>query len=291
MDWKQIPSLAALRAFEATIRCGSFAGAARELNVTDAAIRQHVRALEAHFDAVLAERKGRNVSPTQVGVELAVGLTDGFERIQNVVERLQRAYPDRPVRLALTPAFAETWLIPRLPGFWAKHPEIQIDLAPSLKTVDLALGEHDLAIRYGRGNWPDSEKRFLVSAEYTVVASPTLGNLGPVASADELKDAVWLFEEGREEHRKWATEHGLCFDAKKNRFYPNNSLVLSAVRAGHGYSLQSRALIESDVSTGALVEVYCEQDECLGYYVLSYGTLRRDSRIFTDWLLGAATNG
>lgn len=284
MDWKQIPSLASLRAFEATARCGSFVGAARELNVTDAAIRQHVRALEAHFGSALVTRAGRGISCTKLGEELAAGLKAGFERIQTTVEETHRQRERKPVRVALTPAFAENWLIPRLPQFWSKHPDIQIDLAPSLKNADLEGGHYDLAIRYGRGDWGDAKTQFLVSADYTIVASPQLVRPEMVSEVNELRDAVWLFEDSRQEHRDWARNHGLDFEAKQNRFYPNNSLVLSAVRAGHGYSVQSHALVETDLATGALIAVLREHVAGLGYYLVSPPQSREDARIFTAWM-------
>lgn len=289
MDWKQIPSLATLRAYEATARCGSFVGAARELNVTDAAIRQHVRALERHFDVPLIKRDGRGITCTEIGEEFAVGLTNGFERIQTAVEGAYRQQQRRPVRVALTPAFAENWLIPRLPQFWADHPDIQIDLAPSLKNIDFDVGNYDLAIRYGTGHWKDVETQLLASADYTIVASPQLEQLASVSAVSDLRNAVWLFENTRQEHRNWALDHGLDFDAEHNRFYPSNSLVLSAVRAGHGYSVQSHALVESDLTVGSLIAVFREKNTELGYYLLSADPLRDDAQVFTDWLYEAGS--
>ena len=283
MDWKLIPSLSALRAFEATARCGSFVGAAAELNVTDAAIRQHVRALETHFGLALVKREGRGITCTKFGEELASGLRAGFERIQTTIEEIQDKNARKPVRVALTPAFAENWLIPRLPQFWSAHPEIQVDLAPSLKNVDMEAGNYDLAIRYGKGDWGQVKTRFLASADYTIVASSQLA-LPMVADISELRDAVWLFEGSRQEHRDWADSHGLDFDARQNRLYPNNSMVLSAVRAGHGYSVQAYALVQSDLAIGALASVFRERVSGLGYYLLSRDRPREDALIFATWM-------
>lgn len=284
MDWKNIPSLSALRAFEVTARCGSYTRAARELNVTDAALRQHIHALEAFFGTSLVERAGRGIVPTSEGAELATGLSGGFAEIQRSVERLLTTRTERPVRIALTPAFAENWLIPRLPEFWNKHPDVEIDLAPSIKPVDLGDGDFDLAIRYGHGDWPTGNPQKVASAEYTVVAAPSLSNT-PVIDVRTLKNATWLFEETRTEHRHWATTHGLEFEATQNRFYGNNTFVLSAARAGLGYSLQSNALVETDLATGALVSVFNEPDAKLGYYLLYQQKLRKAAQYFTEWIV------
>ncbi|MBL4906076.1 MAG: LysR family transcriptional regulator [Sneathiella sp.] len=284
MDWKNIPSLAALRAFEATARNGSYVRAAVELNVTEAALRQHVRALEAFFDIALMKREGRGISVTPKGSELSVGLSGGFQEIKTAVEQLRRGHREGPVRVALTLAFAENWLIRRLPEFWAENPDIEIDLAPSIKSVDLAQGNYDLAIRYGTGKWEKYESQMLTSAEYTVVVSPSLSIAKSVPMVKMLKDAIWLFEESREEHREWSSRNGIDFDAERNRFYPNNSLVLSAVRAGHGVSVQSHALVENDLSTGTLVSVFRDSKPQLGYYLLYKGGLKPSAKIFANWL-------
>ncbi|MBL4557038.1 MAG: LysR family transcriptional regulator [Rhodobacteraceae bacterium] len=80
MDWSLIPSLSALRAFEAAARRGSFSAAARELNVTHAAIAQHVRGLEAEFATTLMIRSGQGMAATDTGAALARGWPKGSAR-------------------------------------------------------------------------------------------------------------------------------------------------------------------------------------------------------------------
>ncbi|MBL4645836.1 MAG: LysR family transcriptional regulator [Hyphomicrobiales bacterium] len=286
MDWNRIPSLHALRAFEAVARHQSYVAAARELNVTDAALRQQVRKLEAFFDTALVVRSGHSITTTQAGASLAVGLSDGFEKIQNVVEDMQSRISNRPVRVALTPAFAENWLIPRLPDFWALYPDIEIDLSPSIKSVDLSRGNHDLAIRYGHGDWPEGDARMIASADYTVVAAAGLAGFEKSDDIASLTSATWLFEDGREEHRQWANSQNIDFGAHQNRSYPNNSLVISAVRAGHGISVQSWALVEKDVQTGVLVALFRQQTPKLGYYLLHHKELSQKAKSFARWLAG-----
>lgn len=279
MDWKTIPSLAALRAFEATARHATYAAAAAELNVTDAALRQHVRTLEARFGRSLVRRAGRGLALTEDGERLAGALAAGFGTIAESVDAMDRAGEARPVRIACTPAFAETWLMPRLPEFWRQHPDVQIDLAPSLRNVDLAGGAYDMAIRYGRGSWNWPKVHRLTSAAYTIVASP---NYAASMSAD-ISSATWLFEAGRTEHERWAAGRGIRFDGPGRRHYPTNSLVLSAARAGHGLSVQSWALVERDVAAGILKVIEREPDGDLAYYLLMAAESEA-AVIFGKWL-------
>jgi LysR family glycine cleavage system transcriptional activator len=96
VDWRDIPSLASLRAFDATARHGGFAGAARSLNVTHAAIAQQVRALEADLGMSLAVRQGRNVVLTEAGLQLARSLGEGFDTIAGGIAHLRETMPAGP---------------------------------------------------------------------------------------------------------------------------------------------------------------------------------------------------
>lgn len=284
MDWRKLPSLAGLRAFEAAARRKSYSAAARELNVTDAAIRQHVRGLEDFFGLSLAVRDGRGIALTADGTKLAVSVKAGFQTLLAGAEELRRDHEARPLKIALTPAFAENWLMPRLGQFWADHPDIEIELSPSLKTVDLRKGGFDLAIRYGHGNWPGYRCAFLASAEYVVVATVAFMNGRRAGSLADLQDLPWLFEVSRTEHQIWAEERGIDFHAERNRFYPTNSLVLSAARAGYGLSLQARALVEGDLDEGRLIRVFSEDPGSLGYYTVTQPHPSQRVTLFTRWL-------
>lgn len=285
MDWRQIPSLHALRAFEAVARGKSFSVAARDLNVTEAAVRQHVRGLERWFDTQLAERSGKGLALTQNGERLAKITSDSFQILASGVGALLATEEDRPVTVALTPAFAEIWLMPRLDGFWRAHPEIAINLAPSLSLADPRGDPFDLAIRYGLGNWPGLDATPLASADYVVVAKPGMVGTDAPRDLSNLKAFPWLFESSRTEHRDWAEKNGIHFDADANRHYPTNSLVIAAARAGHGVSLQARALVQTDLELGTLEELYAEDNAPLGYYLVTRDKLRPKAKAFADWLL------
>ncbi|MEM8775951.1 MAG: LysR family transcriptional regulator [Pseudomonadota bacterium] len=288
MNWRTIPSLHALRAFEAVARGKSFTVAARDLNVTEAAVRQHVRGLEQWFGTKLAERSGKGLALTKTGERLATISTDSFQTLANGIGAILSKQEDRAVTVALTPAFAEIWLMPRLDDFWSEYSDIEINLAPSLKLADMNSDQFDLAIRYGLGNWTGLEAIQLASAEYVVVAKPGLVDALTSDDLSSLKTRPWLFETSRQEHRDWTVRNGINFDANINRHYPTNSLVLAAARAGHGLSLQARALVQTDLELGSLEELYAEDNSPRGYYLVTRPRLRAKAKIFADWLLRAA---
>jgi LysR family glycine cleavage system transcriptional activator len=106
MIWDDIPSLAALRAFEYAARHRSFSAAERDFNMTHAAIGQHVRALENHISQSLMQRQGRGMSVTAEGRKLADALSDAFGLIGVAFNDLLDQSKTRPIRVALTPSLA-----------------------------------------------------------------------------------------------------------------------------------------------------------------------------------------
>ena len=289
MNWRDVPSLSALRAFEATARLSSFSAAARELNVTHAAIAQHVRALEVDLGETLVFRSGAGMALTASGQQLAGALSDGFGAIAAGVSALRVAKSDKPLRVSLTPSFAENWLMPKIAAFWAKHPDIQLALQPSMQVEDLRRGAFDLALRYGHGKWPGVEAEMLAPANFIVVATPELAEKLPDTSMAELCNLPWILETGRDEQRLWAGQVGLDLSCTSFTELPTNALVLAATRAGSGLSIQTRAVVEDDLSIGRLVCLHASEPSTLGYYLVRVPGMRSvplDS--FVRWLKSVA---
>ena len=291
MEWRDVPSLSALRAFEAMSRLGGFSAAARELNVTHAAIAQHVRGLEAELHQVLVTREGRGMALTEAGRILAAALTDGFAEISAGVAQTRSFGAEQPLKIAMTPSFAENWLMPRIGAFWTEHPKIKLAMVPGYEMVNLKRDGFDMAIRYGRGGWDGVEAEFLVGAGNVVVATPELAAKVPYGDVTALAKQQWLHEVGRAEPRAWLAEQGLEFPPAQKTEFTMNTMVLAATRAGYGFSLQGRALVEADLAAGRLVCVFEAQKSNLAYYILTRpGGVSADLKIFRDWLRASASN-
>lgn len=293
MNWREIPSLSALRAFEAAARLGSFSAAARSLNVTHAAIAQHVRALEEEFGETLMERQGRNMVPTVSGRRFAHDLEAGFSEIAAGVRTLRQARGEGPISLTTTVTFAENWLMPRIARFWAERPDIPITIAADNRVHDLRREGHDLAIRYGRGDWPGLEVTLLTPADSVIVAHPDLMARLPdsydATSPDApriLMSLPWLTDRSFGEVDSWLVAKGLDPAMLNRTELEGNNLVLAASRAGAGVSMHPRAVVERDLRLGALVVLWEETDSsALGYYILTpRGADSARVKVFLDWL-------
>ncbi|SFR53660.1 LysR family transcriptional regulator, glycine cleavage system transcriptional activator [Yoonia tamlensis] len=284
MSWRDVPSLAALRAFDAAARAGSFSQAARELNVTHAAIAQHVRAVEADLGMSLLVRQGRGVVLTENGARLADSLADGFGQIIAGVKAVRADVGSRPLSITATHNFAESWLMPRIGKFWAKHPEIALSIVPSNKLIDLRKDGYDVGIRYGDGNWPGLETTHLLAADYTVVAAPGVVDADKIAQSG----ATWFFEDTHQESQRWVRAAGLIGPTQKTVTVSTLGMALSAVRAGSGLTIAASALLSDDIRDGRLVALSQTRPAGLGYYIIHPpGVLPDRVKIFKKWLLAA----
>lgn len=290
MDWSRIPSLASLRAFEALSRHGSLSAAARELNVTHAAISQHLRKLEDHFAEPLAQREGHTMVLTATGLALAEALSAGFGQIGEAVTSILDETAARPVRITLTPTFAETWLMPRVGAFWDAHPDVELNLNPSPGLVDLRRDNYDMGIRFGRGVWPGVESEPLIMSSYVVVAAPGFTKANTLAALGDLEKLPWFYSPGSKEHRIWGETLGLDFEALGMRSMATHNMVLSAVRSGLGLAIEARTLVSADIASGQLRVLHEGDPEGLGYHIIQRpgAVLSPGARTFRTWLKRAA---
>jgi len=285
MDWRSLPSLATLRAFETAARHQNLSQAARELNVTHAAISQHVRRLEEELGEPLLLRQGRGMALTDAGRLLAENLGNGFATIADGVEQIRQRGQDRPVQISVTPAFASHWLMPRIGSFWSEHPEIKISINPSANLVDLRRDGVDLAVRYGDGNWPGVDTELLTDGEFVVVSHPDLVRGRQVNSLSDLVDLPWVMEDHMMERRRIVEEEGIDLNQVKLTTMQTSDLVSSAVAAGLGVSVQPRSLVEAQIEAGAVVSLYRISQSELGYYILTRpGAVTQNTETFRKWL-------
>ncbi|SFJ57724.1 LysR family transcriptional regulator [Celeribacter neptunius] len=289
MSWSDIPSLSALRAFEATARLGSFSAAARELNVTHAAISQHVRGLETFFGEALLDKAPRGFLLTEQGQILARALAEGFSTIKHGVRLIEKSHSDRPLRISTTSGFAEKWLMPRLKAFWELHPDIDVVLESSAVRDHIGAGGLDLAIRYGTGDWEGLSAAPLLESPFHVVASPQYHAAGTLDDLGPLDRLIWVFSQYSIEQFTWGPVLGLDFKTVPFRSLNTNAIALSAIRSGLGISLQVELLIKEDLESGQMVSFFRHDPMGLGYHIVTPpGALSPKVKTLRNWLLKVA---
>lgn len=284
MKWYALPPLPALRAFAAFVDTGSLSAAGAALNVSHAAISQHLRQLERHLGLTLLDRSGRALRLTPEGEQLAQATQSGFQRIADTVDALTAADAARPLHVSTTPNFAVSWLMPRLVDFQAHHPDVNIMIDPTPQVVELARGGIDICIRYGDGTWPGVEAEPLLTSPMVVVAAPSLMGSRTVKSPADLAGAPWVEELGTSEATRWMAENGLDPDAARQRMAMPGNMMLDAARNGQGLAVTVRAFVEADLAAGRLVALFTAP-RTSGYHIVTRSGVHRPAlKAFVKWL-------
>ena len=178
---RNLPTLGAMRVFEAAARHGSFKDAAAELAVTPTSVSHQVRSLEAQLGLPLFERFNRRVTLTPAGAALAEALTGALDTMDEAVALARgTAGQAREERLVVAgnPGLLDCWLRARLPGFGRRHPEIALELIPSDETAAMLAGRADIALHFGSPPSPPLAARLLWRTVYFPVCRPLLRHCG-----------------------------------------------------------------------------------------------------------------
>ncbi len=286
---RNLPSLKALRAFEAAARHQSFVAAGSELNVTHAAISRQVRELETWLGVPVFRRVHRGVVLTEPGARYAVVLGRSFDRIAAATEEVLRPDAAGLLRISVEISFASRWLVPRLGRFRAAHPDIDVDIDQTDTTVDLSSGKAALAIRYGEGYWPGTRVTHLYDILIFPVCAPVLlGGEHPLREPANLRYHTLRHEE----HPRWWAEwlhavgvHDL--DPSRGPRFSNMDLALDAAVNGQGVALGDNVVSKDDLDAGRLVRPFDQEVEFEAYYLVEPDVTPAHPTVeaFRDWLL------
>ncbi|UAK23773.1 transcriptional regulator GcvA [Sphingomonas nostoxanthinifaciens] len=295
MRRRLLPSLTALRTFEAVARLMSFTEAAAELNVTQSAASRQVRALEQFLGLALFTRGKRQLELTEEGLTYSATVRDALDGIE--MATLQMMANERGggvLTINALPTFAMRWLIPRLASFAAAHPLITVNLVSGDGPLILWSQNEDVALRYGNGDWPEQDVyRLGLTEEMVVVCSPDLRTgPTPLDTPEGLRGHVLLQHSTRPgAWPQWLASTGLADIAPSGPIFEHFFMVIQAAVAGLGAALLPRFLIEEELRSGALVVPFATTTIYDGGYYLICPRGRSDLpkvRAFREWLLAAS---
>ena len=290
----RLPSLNALRAFEAAARHLSFTRAAGELHVTQAAVSHQVKLLEDSLGVRLFRRLNRALLLTDAGQVYAPELKAAFEQIRNATGKIQQATMSRPITVTALASFSARWLVPRLGRFRQQHPDIDLLIDPQNQTVDLHHSHADIAIRYGSGNYPGLVTERLFTEDLFPVCSPALLCAGehPLRCPADLAHHHLLHDDGHGDWRTWLGAAGVKgVDPSRGTVFTDSSMLIQAAMSGQGVALARGVLANDELEAGALVRPFeLSLPSEYAYYVLVLPEGLQQSGIvkFRDWLLAEA---
>lgn len=286
----KIPPLNGLRAFDVAGRFLNFRAAADELGVTQGAVAQHVRQLEAHLGVPLFDRRPKGLAFTSAGRSYHVNVAAAFDALRNATDQLKPELGK--VLVSVTPTFAAKWLIPNLPDFSAKHPDIDLRILATEKVSSFHGDGIDLAVRQGKPPFGASlDAHLLFRQEVIAVVAPSLvvGHTLP-ASPQVISTMPKLHDS----HNLWPKFLGLLdIEDRGGRGLrlSQTSLAVDAALFGQGVALVSRFLVAAEIAAKRLVQITPqtlsgEQD----FYLLATRKPKQNTAIdaVVKWLLERA---
>ncbi|MFQ3788939.1 LysR family transcriptional regulator [Halomonas sp. A29] len=279
--------LNALRAFEASARHLSFTRAADELNVTQAAVSHQVKLLEERLGVALFKRLPRGLMITAEGEALLPVMRDAFDRMANMLERLEGGKVRDVLNVGAVGTFAVGWLLPRLQRFQSVHPLVEVRISTHNNRVDMAIEGLDYAIRFGDGAWHGLEAQRLFDAPLSALCTPRLAESLQIPADLARHTLLRSYRENEWTHwfaaagvsRPPARAHGVTFDS--------SLAMMEAAVQGAGVALAPPRMFARQMSSGEIVQPF-DIHAALG----SYWITRLKSRTpgpameaFQTWLL------
>jgi len=251
-----LPALNAVRIFEAAARLQNFTKAANEIHITQGAVSKQIKLLEQQLGCQLFIRSGPVLKLSDEGEEFQAVAEESLSIIRRGTARIRNRTTNPPLTISLLPSFAHNWFLPNLASFEQTHPDISLRLAPSYNAIDLDVASDiDLAIRLGRGNWPNLHSMQVTEDELIPVCSQNI--------ARKLKDLIDIKEQRLivdsspyDEWHRWKAKAGLNFTTTDCLYLDDVNLQLSAAVEGKGICLSRKSFVANHLALGSLVQPF-----------------------------------
>ncbi|MBL4690028.1 MAG: transcriptional regulator GcvA [Rhodospirillales bacterium] len=290
---KALPSLNGLRAFEAAARHLNFTRAAEELNVTQAAVSHQIKGLEERLGQPLFRRLNRKLLLTDAGQTLLAPMSQALAIMTEAVARIEGDDGAGVLTVSTTDSIATNWLVPRLGRFRASYPDIDVRMAISDDLADFSEGGVDVALRYGRGNYPGQHVVPMMTEGLFPVCSPMmLENGPPLVEPGDLRHYTLIHDNALEGWPEWFAAAGVTKgDFTHGQTFSHSNLVMRAALIGEGVALGRSQLVADDLASGRLVKPFeISVPSTWAYYIVSAPAHANRFKVkaFREWVLEQA---
>jgi LysR family glycine cleavage system transcriptional activator len=290
---RKIPYLNGIRAFEAAARAGSFATAAKELNVTPAAVSRMVRLLEQRLGVSLFVREANRLALTPAGRSYQGGLTQIFDALANLTDQVRTLAANPVLTVGVGPTFAIRWLIPRLADFAKVAPEVDVRITTGGVAAPFS-DDWTCGIKLGIGDWPGLVAQALFAADLTPVCAPQVA--ARIKTPAALKNETLLrVSHADDDWPRWLAAAGVPQLAAKGSIkgpvFEYYGHALQAAADGVGVALGIRPYIDDDLAAGRLVAPFGLSVPKGEQWYLVFREFRREEpafRTFSQWITKAA---
>jgi LysR family glycine cleavage system transcriptional activator len=253
---RDLPSLNAIRIFEAAARHLNFSRAADDLSITQSAVSRQIKVLEQQLGVQLFQRSGPKLKLTRAGDYYQGRVAEAMTVLRRGTAELRRSSASPALTVTLLPTFAAKLLVPQIGDFERENPQVTLRLAASYKLIDLAKElDIDVAIRLGHGDWPGVHATRLTASHVFPVCSPGLArNLR--RPRDILQHRRLLDDKMYDEWARWFTAAGVDDQPGETRRLDDDNMLLQAAIQGQGVTLARAIIAQDDLETGRLVRPF-----------------------------------
>lgn len=292
---KYLPSLSALRAFEAAARHLSFTKAANELGVTQSAISRQMRAMEDMLGLRLFERTGHGLVLTEAGEVYAFKIRTKLQDIETAtLELLAYRGQGGELTIACLPTFGARWLVPRLNKFTAAHPEVLIHIVTKIEQFEFMGEDIDAAFHFGEGAWPSALTDPLMPEYIVPLGHPSLLEQRNERGLQELLRSTPLLQATSRPNlwSHWFSKSGFQHTSPHvGPRFEHFHMVIRAAASKMGIALLPRFLVEEELASGELVTLDDQLIQSNGDYYFVYPQSKRANpnlQIFRTWVMREA---
>ena len=287
---RRLPPLNSLKCFEVAGRLLSFTQAAKELNVTQAAVSHQIKVIEEFLGIDLFIRYPRRLALTEQGKALLPEVMEAFDKVSSAVRALQKTQSSQAISVRLAPSFAAKWLSPRLKYFWQQYPGIDLQLYHAHPSVDFNREDIDIAVTYGKGDWPGVISEPLLSLDFFPVCTPAfLSNDKPLTDINNLKYYTLLHDADYQIWGAWFRLAGLHdIEIRRGTIIDDTNVLVQAAVDGQGVALGSTTFVDELLESGRLVKPFdiTLKNDSAYHVVCPKSHLDKPAvKAFRDWLL------
>ena len=254
---RRIPSLKALSCFEQTARFGSASRAAEELYLTQSAVSRQIQGLETWLGCKLFAREKQRLVLTPEGESYLQSIRPALDQLESATLTLLSGGSESGVlTVAAPPTFGSRCLIPLLPDFRAKYPDIAINFISRIGMPDFDREQIDIAVLFGEGKWSELDAHILHGEEMVPICSPQLvANLGRAPQPEDLRNFPLLHIATRPRGwADWLAASGLSdIDGENGPKFEHFTMAMQAAVAGLGVALLPTFAITDELATGRII--------------------------------------
>lgn len=288
---RDMPSLNAVRMFEAAARLQNFTRAAEVLFVTQGAVSRQVKQLEDQLGCELFTRDGPKLQLTEEGAQFYSAVSQGLGAIRRGTLELKRALSTPTLTISVLPSFAATWLVNRVIRFQEHHKNIEVRISASHEPVDFTLRpDIDAAIRWGQGDWPGTYSECLLTEKLFPVCSPGyIQQNGRPGAPEDLVDVPLIRPTDEfDQWNDWFRLAGVTAPRPTENLRYSDALMLQqAALEGHGVALARSLLVEDELKSGRLIRLFKPSINSMNNFYFVCPLKQKDDitlRKFLEWL-------